>query len=54
MVVWLDIAEEDNMEFRVVPLVLGVWLEIADGEDMDFGVELPKLVSACDPGEVLA
>ena len=55
MVVWVDIAEEEeNVEFRVVPLVLVVWLEIADGENMEFRVELLKLVNACDPGEVLA
>ncbi len=54
MVDWLEIADEEDMEFRVVPLKVVVWLSITSEEGMEFKVELSKPVDVCEPREVLA
>ena len=54
MVDWLEIADEEDVDFRVVPLEVVVWLSITDEEGIEFKVELSKPVDVCEPREVLA
>ena len=54
MVDWLEIADEEDMDFREVPPSVAVRLEIIDEEDMEFRVKLSKPVDVWEPGEVLA